>query len=165
MSDLGKMKKKAVRRFLYHEADLLDQAEHEKWLGLFSEELLYWMPLEYGQTEEKLTTSLMYEDRLLLQVRIERLQGDRTFSQKPRSRCHHILQKPQIITKTKDLITTRTAFHYVETRLDDQMLLAGWAEHELIAAGRQSDWPLAIRRKTIRLMNPEAAFPNIQLII
>ena len=59
-------------------------------------ERIYWMPLEWGQTDPKLTTSLMYEDKLLLTIRIERLKGKRTYSQKSKSRCHHVLQTPQI---------------------------------------------------------------------
>lgn len=165
MSGLAGMKKKTIRNFLYFEAELLDNDGHESWLDLLTEDFLYWMPLEYGQTDDRLVTSLMHDDKLLLKVRIERLQGDRTFSQKPRSRCHHLLQRPQILSRGKDVITTRTAFNYIETRIDDQMLMAGWAEHELVAAPKGAGQPLMIRRKTVRLMNPDAAFPNIQLIL
>ena len=42
------------------------------------------MPLEYGQTDRRLTTSLMDEDVFLLRLRVERLKGSRTYSQKPR---------------------------------------------------------------------------------
>ncbi|MBL6623150.1 MAG: phenylpropionate dioxygenase [Alphaproteobacteria bacterium] len=165
MSGLADMKKKTIRNFLYVEAELLDNEGHESWLDLLTEDFLYWMPLEYGQTDDRLMTSLMHDDKLLLTVRIERLQGDRTFSQKPRSRCHHLLQRPQILSRSKEGITTRTAFHYIETRIDDQMLMAGWAEHQLVAAPKGAAQPLMIRRKTVRLMNPDAAFPNIQLIL
>ena len=54
------------------------------------------MPLEWNQTDPRLTCSLMYEDKLLLSIRVERLKGARTFSQKPKSRCHHVLQTPQV---------------------------------------------------------------------
>jgi 3-phenylpropionate/cinnamic acid dioxygenase small subunit len=39
-------------------------------------------------------TSLLYEDLFMLKLRVERLNGARTFSQKPKSRCHHVLQRP-----------------------------------------------------------------------
>ena len=82
--------------FVFHEARLIDQHRFEEWLDLFAAEGHYWMPLEWGQTDPRLATSLMYEDKLLLQTRIERLKGNRTFSQKPKSRCHHVLQVPQV---------------------------------------------------------------------
>ena len=82
--------------FVLHEARLIDQHRFEEWLDLFADDGYYWMPLEWGQTDPRLATSLMYEDKLLLRIRVERLKGNRTFSQKPKSRCHHVLQMPQI---------------------------------------------------------------------
>ena len=83
-------------RFVLDECRMLDESDYEGWLELFTDDGVYWMPLEYGQTEEKLTTSLMYEDRLLLETRVKRLSGKKTFSQKPESRCQHLLQTPMI---------------------------------------------------------------------
>src|SRR5262245_46342925 len=82
--------------FGIREARLIDQHRLDEWLDLFTEDGIYWMPLEWGQTDPRLTASLMHEDKLLLTIRIERLKGNRTFSQKPRSRCHHVLQTTQI---------------------------------------------------------------------
>ena len=52
--------------FVYREARLIDQQRFEEWLELFTEDGRYWMPLEWGQTDPRLTASLMYEDKLLL---------------------------------------------------------------------------------------------------
>jgi Small subunit of phenylpropionate dioxygenase len=70
--------------FVIRETRLIDQHRFEEWLDLFAEDGFYWMPLEWGQTDPRLTTSLMYEDKLLLKIRVERLKGNRTFSQKPK---------------------------------------------------------------------------------
>ena len=123
--------------FVLHEARLIDQHRFEEWLELFADDGYYWMPLEWGQTDPRLTTSLMYEDKLLLRIRIERLKGNRTFSQKPKSRCHHVLQTPQIDRRDEaaNEYVTWTPMHYVETRLDDQDLYAAWATHTLAMVG------------------------------
>ncbi len=86
-----------------------------------------------GQTDPILTCSLLYEDKLLLQIRVERLAGQRTFSQKPKSRCHHVLQVPQVDSRDEAANTyvLWTPMHYVETRLDEQKLYAIWATHHL----------------------------------
>src|SRR5260370_38372701 len=80
--------------FVIHEARLIDQYRLEEWLDLFTDDGIYWMPLGWGQTDPKLTTSLMYEDKLLLTLRIERLKGKRTYSQKAKSGCLHGFQPP-----------------------------------------------------------------------
>src|SRR4029078_6907383 len=92
------------------------------------------MPVEWGQTAPRLATSLMYEDKLLLKIRVERLKGNRTFSQKPKSRCHPGLRTPQVDRRNEaaNEYVTWTPMHYVETRLDDQDLYAAWATHTLV---------------------------------
>ena len=50
--------------------------------------------------------------------------------------------------------------HYVETRLDDQFLLAFTATHDL----RRVDGALRIANKRVDLLNSDAAFGNIQLL-
>ena len=111
------------------------------------------MPLEWGQTDPKLSASLMYEDKLLLTIRIERLKGNRTFSQKPKSRCHHLLQTPQIDRRdeAKNEYVTWTPMHYVETRFDDQQLYAAWATHTLTdVRGQAADQAQARRPRQQR---------------
>lgn len=153
--------------FVYAEARLLDELRFEDWLNLYTEDGYYWMPLAHGQTDPKLHASLMYEDKLLLRVRVERLAGQRTFSQQPKSRCHHLLQAPTVEHGHPDAApeegrhVVRTAFHYVETRQDLQTLYAGWATHHLVEQGGA----LRIRLKRVDLVNCDAAFGNIQLFM
>ena len=149
--------------FVLHVVRLLDDQRFDDWLALFTDDGRYWMPLERGQTERRLHCSLMDEDTLLLKVRIERLHGARTFSQQPGSRCHHLLQQPAIESRDEaaGLYVTRTAFHYVETRIDEQQLYAGWATHTLKATPEG----LRIQLKRVDLVNCDAAFGNIQLFM
>jgi 3-phenylpropionate/cinnamic acid dioxygenase small subunit len=159
----------ALIAFVVREARLLDEARYDEWLELFAEDGFYWMPLAPGQTDPRLHTSLLYEDKLLLKVRVERLHGKRTFSQQPGSRCHHLLQVPTVESRRESdegdagMYTTRTAFHYVETRGDEQTLYAGWATHTLVQAGDTG--ALRIKLKRVDLVNCDAAFGNMQLFM
>jgi 3-phenylpropionate/cinnamic acid dioxygenase small subunit len=155
--------REAVVAFVYHEARLLDEQRFNAWLALFAPDGRYWMPLEHGQTDRRLTASLMDEDLFLLRLRVERLAGTRTYSQKPRSRCHHVLQAPQIETfdPAAGRFVTWTALHYVETRQDRQELYAAWVRHELVLI----DDALRIALKRVDLVNCEAAFGSLQLFV
>lgn len=149
--------------FVYREARLLDEQRFEDWLALFADDGHYWMPLAPGQTDARLHASLMHEDKLLLQVRIERLRGNRTYSQQPASRSHHLLQAPTVESRdeAEGVYTTRCAFHYVETRRDEQQLHAGWATHTLVTTPAG----LRMRLKRVDLVNCDAAFGNLQLFM
>jgi 3-phenylpropionate/cinnamic acid dioxygenase small subunit len=152
-----------VIAFVYREARLLDEQRFDEWLELFTEDGCYWMPLEHGQTDRRLTASLMDEDMLLLRIRVERLKGIRTYSQKPKSRCHHLLQQPQVDVFDPDArrYSVWTAMHYVETRQERQELYAAWATHDLTDV----DGALRIRMKRVDLVNCDAAFGSIQLFL
>src|SRR3546814_4198788 len=84
--------------FVHAETRLLDDRRFGAWLDLFADDGYYWMPLTPGQTDPVLQGSLMYEDKLLLRIRVERLAGQRTYSQQPISRGHHLLAQPSIET-------------------------------------------------------------------
>lgn len=154
---------RALADFVYAEARLLDALRFDDWLALFADDGCYWMPLAHGQTDPRLHTSLLHEDKLLLKVRIERLKGRRTFSQQPTSRCHHLLQAPSVeaADHAAGTYTVRTAFHYIETRIDEQELYAGWATHQLVL----HEGALRIKLKKVELVNCDAAFGNIQLFM
>ena len=152
-----------ITEFVYREARILDLMRWDEWLGMFHDDGRYWMPLEWQQQDPELEPSLMYEDMLLLKVRVERLAGERTFSQKPKSRCHHLLQAPQIINIDAEMgrCSARTSFLYTETRGDSLDRFSGWATHDLV----ESEAGLTIMLKRIDLINFDAPFGNIQLFI
>lgn len=157
------MTEKELCDFVYAETRLLDDQRFDEWLDLFTEDGYYWMPLTHDQPDPRLHTSLFYEDKLLLKVRIERLHGKRTFSQQPQSRCHHLIQQPTVESADdeKGEYVVRSAFHYVETRIDQQALYAGWTHHHLV----RQDGALRIKLKKVQLVNCDAAFGNIQLFM
>lgn len=149
--------------FVYDEAAAIDQMRWKDWLALYHKDGRYWMPLEWQQEDPILQPSLMYEDRLLLTVRVERLTGERTFSQKPKSRCHHLMERPRILSMGEDdgVYKLRTSFIYTETRGDLLERFSGWVSHELV----EVDGALQIMLKRIDLINFDAPFSNIQLFI
>lgn len=151
-----------LRDFLYAEARMLDEGRFDEWLALWLPDGKYWMPLDYAQTDPIHQTSLLYEDLFMLKLRVERLKGARTFSQKPKSRCLHVLNRPDVDERddAAGRYVTVTRMHYVETRLDDQFLLALTARHELALV----DGALRIAGKRVDILNCDAAFSNIQLL-
>jgi 3-phenylpropionate/cinnamic acid dioxygenase small subunit len=148
---------------VYHEARLLDEQRFDEWYELYTDDGLYWMPLTRGQPDGVTHTSLMYEDKLLLKVRIERLKSPHSFSQQPRSHCQHVLQQPDVESLAEDRMTAvvRTPFFYMESQLDDSIVLAGVTWHHLVRGNGQ----LRIRMKKIELVNCDAALPSIQLFL
>ncbi len=149
-----------IARFIRREARLLDEKRFDEWYGLFTDDARYWVPAAPGQQDPLTHNSLAYEDKLLLQLRIERLKSPLAYSQKPASRCLHVLQEPEIEKREGDQVLTRTPFIYTETRGDDSQRYAATAWHTLVDQGG-----LRIRLKRVDILNCDAALPSIQLFL
>lgn len=163
MSGAAAITPASVTDFVYGEARLLDEKRFDEWYALLTEDARYWMPLTRGQPNGETYTSLFYEDKLLLKVRIERLRHPNAFSQQQPSFCQHVLQRPEIEVwdASANHYVTRTPFLYVEAQLDSQLVLAGVTWHHLTTV----DGTLRIRLKKIELLNCDAALPSIQLLL
>ena len=153
----------ALAKLIYHEARLLDEKRFDEWYELFTEDAYYWVPLAPGQTDPLTHNSLAYEDKLLLKLRIERLKQPTAFSQKPASRCLHVLQAPELDRSdaARGEFTLRTPFIYTETRGEESQRYAATAWHTLVRA----DQGLRIRLKRVDILNADAALPSIQLFL
>ncbi len=149
--------------FVVHEARLLDEKRYDEWKTLFTEDGYYWIPLTPGQVDGLNYTSHMYEDKLLLDLRIERLKSPRAFSQQPPSRCHHLLQNPRVEESddAANRYVLRTPFHYTESQGDEMLFLVGTAWHHLSLV----DGQLRITLKRVDLINSDASLPAVQLFI
>lgn len=146
-------------QFVIREARLLDEKRLDEWYELFAEDGHYWVPASPDQPDPLNHNSLAYEDKLLLKLRIERLKQPTAYSQKPASRCHHLLQMPQVEKSGKDEFVVRTNFIYTETRGDESQRYAAVAWHTLVGE------PLKIRLKRVDILNCDAALPSIQLFL
>jgi len=153
----------SASELVYLEARLIDEKRFEEWYELLTEDALYWMPLSRDQPPGPVHTSLFYEDKLLLKMRVERLRHPNAFSQQQPSYCQHVLQQPAVQSGDPESgpCVLRTPFVYVESQLDRQLVLAGVVHHHLL---RWEDrW--RIQMKKIELLNREAALPSIELLL
>lgn len=150
-------------RFVLREARLIDEKRFDEWYELFTDDAYYWVPLVPGQTDPLGHNSLAYEDKLLLKLRIERLKLPTAYAQKPASRCHHVLQTPEVEKSDpqRGEFLTRTPFIYTETRGDESQRYAATAWHTLVL----SEAGLRIRLKRVDILNADAALPSIQLFL
>ena len=149
--------------FVVKEARLLDAKQYEEWNALFTDDAYYWVPLVPDQPDGIHHTSHLYEDKLLRELRIERLKSPRAFSQQPPSRSHHLLQTPTVESFDADAnrYVVRSEFHYTESQGDELQFYVGTCYHHLSVV----DGALRMTLKRVNLLNCDAALPAVQLFI
>ena len=151
-----------LTKFVYAEAELVDQRRFQDWYELFAEDGRYWLPLHPDQADPALAQSIVYEDKLLLRARVERLISGKAYSDRPIVRCQHILQAPMVeeANHSANRYRTRAAFLYVELRRGEQTVLAGTVAHHL----RAENAALRIVEKRVDLLNAATDLPAIFLM-
>src|SRR5262245_62577714 len=144
-------------QFLLHEARLLDDAQFDAWLALFTADAWYWVPSQPEQSNPHDTVSLIYDDRRLLETRVRRLASPRMYSQEPRSRTSRMVDNVTMEEAGNSACTVRSKFLMVEYRRESQRLFAGTAFHRLV----QVDGLILIASKRVNLLNCDAPLDGI----
>ncbi len=105
----------AVERFLYRQAEIIDEKQWDDWLALFGDDGIYWMPSEEDQVEGDGEPNVFWEDTYLMQMRIARNTHLRAHSQAPHNRLCHVVSNVIIESEEAngDLIV-RSRFHCAE---------------------------------------------------
>jgi 3-phenylpropionate/cinnamic acid dioxygenase small subunit len=149
--------------FVVREARLLDEKRYDDWNALFTDDGIYWVPLTPDQPDGTQHTSHLYEDKLLRDLRIERLKSPRAFSQQPPSRGHHLLQTPTVEAFDPDANrhVVRCEFHYAEAQGDEINFFVGTTFFEL----KIVEGALRMALKRVNLINSDAALPAVQLFV
>jgi benzoate/toluate 1,2-dioxygenase subunit beta len=149
-----------VEQFLYREAWLLDHGRLDEWLGLFTDDGTYWIPLQADQSDPLTTSSIVYDDRRLLEVRVRQFQHPRAHARMPAPRTVHQISNVQMIQAAGDALQVGSTLVLLEYRHERQRVWGALVEHRL----RRTADGLRIAFKRIDLVNSEAELDGIVCI-
>jgi 3-phenylpropionate/cinnamic acid dioxygenase small subunit len=145
--------------FLVHEARLLDTQQYEAWLDLFTEDATYWIPLEKDQASPHDTSSLVYDDRTLLGLRVKQARHPRAHARLPLARTVHQVGNIAVVEEN-DLVKTISNLILVEFRQEKQRVWGALVEHHLRRAGDS----FRIAHKRVDLVNSEGELDGIAIL-
>ena len=146
-------------QFLYHEARLLDTQRYEEWLELFTDDATYWVPLEQNQKDPFETSSIIHDDRTLLELRVRQARHPRAHARQPLARTvHHVGNV--MVEESKDAIRVDSTLQLVEFRNERQRLYGALVQHRLRRHGES----FRIAHKRVELVNSEGELDGIAVL-
>jgi len=148
-------------QFLYHEARLLDTQRYEDWLALFTDDATYWVPLEKGQKDPYETSSIIHDDRTLLELRVKQLRHPRAHARQPLARTVHQVANVVELARANGELRIGSTLTVVEFRHEKQRLYGALVEHRL----RPSGDTFRIAHKRVDLVNSEAELDGIAILL
>ena len=148
-------------QFLYHEARLLDLQRYEEWLELFTADATYWVPLEQGQKDPYETSSIIHDDRTLLELRVKQLRHPRAHARQPLARTVHQVGNVVELGRANGELRVGSTLTVVEFRHEKQRLYGALVEHRL----RPSGDTFRIAHKRVDLVNSEGELDGLAVLL
>ncbi len=149
-----------VEMFLYRQAALLDARRWQEWTELFTDDGIYWMPVEPGQQDWVSEPSIFAEDRLLMEIRMGRLNHPNAWSQAAMWGTNHLVSNV-VIESVGDgpegAIDVCSRFQMMELRRDDMRHFGGTYRHRLV----RTPAGLRIRLQRVDMMNGQATYDYV----
>lgn len=151
-----------IEQFIYREARLLDERRFWEWDQLFTDAGMYWVPQLHGQADPFEHISLFWENRMLREVRIRRVENVRNWSQQPPTRTAHLVGNVMVEGLDREgLLVVSATFQVSEWRLE-QRQLAGRYTYKL-ASQDSGDWKIQLKR--VDLINCNDVFANLEVFV
>jgi len=145
-----------LMQFYIREAWLLDERKFQEWLGLFTEDVLYFMPRRKNvprrESHREVTPlgdlALIEDDKRYLEMRVARLETGMAWAEDPPSRTRHLVGNLVAEPLDSGDVQAKTAFLVYRSHLEtDQQLLAGSRDDVL----RRVDGAWKVAKRTIVL--------------
>jgi benzoate/toluate 1,2-dioxygenase subunit beta len=150
-----------VEDFLYREARLMDQHAYDEWLGLWTDDALYWIPCNEDDFDPERHVSIVYENKARLEDRITRLKSGVAYAQDPRSRLSRIVSNVEIEDGNDNETMVHSTFNVTALRRGRVDIFAGRAIHKL----RSDGGSFKIAYKKVLLINNDAVINNLTFLI
>lgn len=149
-----------IKQFIYAEARLLDNRQWVEWLDLWTEDGMYWVPQSFEQTSPYDHISLFWENKMLRELRMKRLENARNWSQQPPTRSSRLISNITIAGHDKQgYLVVHATFQALEGRAGTQRLLGGSYVYKL----KEHDDSWLMYLKQVNLVNREDVHSNLEV--
>jgi 3-phenylpropionate/cinnamic acid dioxygenase small subunit len=164
-----------IETLLFRQAALLDARRWQEWIDLFSDDGVYWMPVLPSQNDWLSQPSIFAEDRMLMEIRMGRLNHPNAWSQAAQWGTNHLVGNIVIESLgdgptgagasgydgIPDLgapcIVVASRFQMMELRRDEIRHFGGTYRHFLV----RTPQGLRIRLQRVDLMNAQATYDYV----
>jgi p-cumate 2,3-dioxygenase beta subunit len=139
-----------VESFLYHEAELLDSWKLSEWLQLLTDDCTYQVPstdVPHSETPES-TVFIIADSYVQIQGRVERLESEMAFVERPRSRTRRLITNVRVRETGPAEYEVLSNFAVYRYRRGASHLFTGEYRH-LLLRGADANFRIRGRRATL----------------
>jgi 3-phenylpropionate/cinnamic acid dioxygenase small subunit len=157
--------RQAVTEFLYREARLADEARYAEWLGLWTDDGVYWVPATTDPAADPdKHLSHIYDNRARLETRVKLLQTGHRYSQEPASLMRRLVSNIEAQAVGGGELSVESNFVLAELAIQAKHEMHWWVgrtTHRL----RRVAGDLRMSHKKVVLINAAEPLPNLAFLI
>lgn len=155
-----------VEAFLFREARLADEHDFDSWEALWTDDALYWVPIDGTDQDPMTHMSVIYDNRNRISTRLKQLRTGKRYAQSPPSNLRRVISNVEILgaeptaAGSTDTIVGAN-FMLFESKERGTETWAGRTTYRL----RVVDDHIRLVGKTVVLVNNAEALPTMGFLI
>lgn len=143
-----------VERFLYHEAELLDERRFSEWIDLIADDIHYHVPqrrnVKFGEQERENSDpeseiSWFDEGKATLAGRVRQINTGLHWAEEPLSRVCHMVSNVEVLDVEGDEVKVKSRFLVYRNRLLDEVDLFVGKREDTLRRDAETGWKIAKR--------------------
>jgi len=155
-----------VETFLFREARYADEHDFDSWEALWTDDALYWVPIDGTDKDPMTHMSVVYDNRNRIRTRLAQLRTGKRYAQSPPSNLRRVISNVEILgTEVARSGATDTVvganFMLFESKERGTETWAGRVTYRL----RVIENEIRLAGKTVVLVNNAEALPTMGFLI
>jgi len=155
-----------VEQFLYREARLADENDYDGWESLWTEDALYWVPVDGEGDHPHKTVSIIFDNRSRIATRMKQVKTGKRYAQAPPSNLRRIIGNVELLGGRTNAaggtdLEVAANFMALESRPRGNTLWGGRTTYRL----RCVDGEIRLVYKKVVLVDNEQAVPTLGFLV
>lgn len=160
-----------ISRFLYDEAEAVDNMQWDDWLDFMHEDVYYWAPVRENRVARERKeefyprgTSVYFEEsKAFLRQRVVRLQSHMAWAEEPPSRSRHILSNIRVDKHSDGFYPVRSNFLIYRSRGERYEDTIAGERRDIIVSAPETKNGFQILEREIRFDQATILIKNLSL--
>ena len=155
-----------VEAFIYREARYADEHDFDAWEALWTDDALYWVPIDGTDKDPKTHMSVIYDNRNRISTRLKQLRTGKRYAQSPPSNMRRVISNIELLGTEQaasgaENTVVGANFMLFSARERGTDTFAGRVTYRLRVVGDA----IRLVGKTVILVDNEYALPNMGFLI
>jgi benzoate/toluate 1,2-dioxygenase subunit beta len=155
-----------VEQFLFRESRLADEGDYDAWEALWTDDALYWVPVDGAGADPERHMSIIYDNRSRISTRLKQLRTGKRYAQAPPSNLRRLLSNIEFLGGRDNPeggvdLEVGANFLAIESRARGARLWGGRTTYRV----RRDDSGLRLAYKKVVLVDNDQPLPTLGFVI